>query len=96
MAISTEGVKVNIGLEVLAPGDGIVVKINTHMSENNEELRQAARVARKQGILGRITNAHTADFVSAQTRIANDLDAFATEISQYVSDWNDGLIEEVL
>lgn len=94
MAVSVDGINVNMGFEALAQGEGIIVTMHTTMTSNGDrEVQQFVRAGQEADLFGKRLNAHEADFASAKTRLDTEIDAFATEVTQFIQDWNAGNIE---
>lgn len=94
MAITQDGINVNMGFRALSQGEGIIVTMNTSISRGNDrETRDFQRKGQELDIFGKRLNAHENNFADAKTRLATEIDNFSAEVSQFITDWNNGDIE---
>lgn len=94
MAISAEGLRVNVTLEALSTGEGFIVKMNTSMNTGTDaEKRQASRKMQELDILGSRINAHEETFTLAKQSVSAGIADFETAVNQFISDWNSGVYD---
>lgn len=92
MAITKEGIIIDPQMESLQDGEGIVVKLDTSYLENNSPERfLAAKKGREIGVFGRRLSGHEDSFGLAKQRLATSIDSFASDVNQFITDWNNGV-----
>lgn len=90
MPITTEGIKINTELEALSPDEGFIVRFKTSMEGTTHEKRVAEKKAIDMGILGTRLNSHRSTFSECMTLLGNEVTEFKNEITQFITDWNNG------